>query len=87
MLSKGASATRTYQPRKGGANKNMDLYTPELYELMQTRCERFIKYFNYCTVIGENEDVVNPNSFFTYEPWHPYTGDFKVGEYTEMNKT
>ena len=64
----------------------MDLYTPELYDLIQTRCERFIKYFNYCTEKGHEEDVVNPFSFFTYELWHPYTGDFRVGEYIEMNK-
>ena len=65
----------------------MDLYTPELHELVQTKCERLIKYFNYCTVKGQDEDdVVNPFSFFTYELWHPYTGDFRLGEYIEMNK-
>ncbi len=85
-LEKGAEATRTYQPRSGGINKNSDLYPTELLECMQYSCERFIKYFDYCTINDGKERPANPTSFFTYNLTDPYQGDFKLAEYREMNK-
>jgi hypothetical protein len=73
VLFKGAQA---YVPRKGGINKNMDQYSPEQIALIKEKTERFLKYFGYASVAGEESK--DHASIFEFEP--------KEGEELKLNE-
>lgn len=55
-----------------------------MIEFIQSRCEKYIKYFDYAQIEGSS--IINENAFFTYNIYSPFTGDFKCGEYLVMNE-